>query len=381
MRRMLNGRRKRALRIPRRARRGFSVIEAALVLVIVVPALKIGFDLGTQYARNIAGLNEARLLTRVLDAGATLALRDLNDTISNDVGVGQAQVLGLADLKQEGLWTAGSNQLTALGREVSLILHARGSDELVLLARASALTGEDNPNYVPKGGEGVGLVGFVPSDDAGRLRGPGIDYDLTGLQSLIGVPVVHDALAIRVLRMDRDVLPFLHRVAVPGYPELNQMLTDLDMNGFDITGVGALDAEEITVDTDLQADAITGTLTVDGDVAATGDLTVGGTLTASETTISGAATVNTLTVADQATIGTLTTDTLTTNGSVSVAQDLVAEGTTSLDALAVTDLSAQSIETLSLTTGTLAADDVFGTAATVNTGQIQTLITGTCTGC
>ncbi|EEE35389.1 hypothetical protein RKLH11_4065 [Rhodobacteraceae bacterium KLH11] len=74
-------------------------------------------------------------------------------------------------------------------------------------------------------------------------------------------------------------------------------------------------------------------------------------------------------------------DALTVNDSVSVAQDLVAEGTATLDALAVTELSAQGIEAKSLTTGTLAADDVFGSAVTATTGQIQTLQTGKCSGC
>jgi len=264
---------------------------------------------------------------------------------------------------------------------VSLILHARGSEELIILARASALTREENPRYVPRGGEGVGLVGFVPPDADDRLRGPGLDYDLSALQALTGAPQSRDVLAIRVLRMDRDVLPFLHRTAQPGFPELNEMQTDLLMNGFDLVGAGELQANEVTVAGTLQADTITGTLIVDGDVEAAGDLTVGGEVTANEATFSGATTASTLTVTDQATIGTLKVEALTANDSVSVARDLVAEGAATLDALAVTDLSAQGIEAKSLTTGTLAADNVFSSAVTANTGQIQTLKTGTCSGC
>ncbi|WP_299800191.1 polymer-forming cytoskeletal protein [uncultured Ruegeria sp.] len=381
MRRMLSIIGKQGLRRPRQARRGFSLIEAIMVLLILIPVLNLGIRFGTQHVRNIAGLNEARLLTQVVDAGATLALRDLNGTINSQIGVGNAQVLDLADLEATGLWTSGSNQLTALGREVSLILHARGSEELIILARASALTGEENPRYVPRGGEGVGLVGFVPPDADDRLRGPGLDYDLSALQALTGAPQSRDVLAIRVLRMDRDVLPFLHRAAQPGFPELNEMQTDLLMNGFDLVGAGELQANEVTVAGTLQADTITGTLMVDGDVEAAGDLTVGGEVTANEATISGATTASTLTVTDQATIGTLKVEALTANDSVSVARDLVAEGTATLDALAVTDLSAQGIEAKSLTTGTLAADNVFSSAVTANTGQIQTLKTGTCSGC
>ncbi|EEE35265.1 hypothetical protein RKLH11_3941 [Rhodobacteraceae bacterium KLH11] len=223
------------------------------VLLIFIPVLSLGTRYWTQYVRDIAGLNEARLLTQVVDAGATLALRDLHGTINSNIGVGNAQVLDLAGLEAAGLWTSGSNQLTALGREVSLILHARGSEELIILARASALSGEENPTYVPRGGEGVGLVGFVPPNANDRLRGPGLDYDLSALQALIGAPQGLDALAIRVLRMDRDVLPFLHRTAQPGFPELNEMQTDLLMNGFDLVGAGGLQVNKITVGTALQA--------------------------------------------------------------------------------------------------------------------------------
>jgi len=102
MRRMLSIIGKQGLRRPRRARRGFSLIEAIMVLLILIPVLNLGIRFGTQHVRNIAGLNEARLLTQVVDAGATLALRDLNGTINSQIGVGNAQVLDLADLEATG---------------------------------------------------------------------------------------------------------------------------------------------------------------------------------------------------------------------------------------------------------------------------------------
>ncbi len=381
MQRMLTLLRTQILRIPRRARRGSLLIETALVLLIFIPVLALGIEIGARYVRNHQGLNEARLLTQVVDAGATLALRNLDNRINSEIGVGNAQVLTLADLEAEGLWSAGGEQLTALRRKITLILHARGSEELVLLARATALPGEDNTAYIPAGGEGVGLVGFVPPDDTTRLRGPGIDYDLSGIQSLTDAPVKWDAVALRILRMDRDVLPFLHRTVQPNFPELNRMETDLDMNGFNLTGAGILEADQITVTSELQTGAITGTLMVDGDVAATDSLYVTGTLSASTATVSGLVSAEAISVTDQATIGTLDADTLSVGGSVAVQQDIVVEGTTTLDVLAVTDLTAGDIEAQSVTAGTLAADDVFGTATTATTGQIQTLITGTCSGC
>ncbi|WP_299083351.1 hypothetical protein [uncultured Ruegeria sp.] len=381
MRRLLKNYRTRRPSIPRRTRRGFSVVEAALVLLIVVVVLQSAISLGRSHLRNHQGLNEARLLTQVVDAGATLALRDLDYRINSEIGVGKAQVLTLGDLEAQGLWTAGSDRLTALSRTVTLILHARGSEELVLLARATALPGETNPAYIPAGGEGVGLVGFVSPDDTTRLRGPGIDYDLTGVQALTGGPSQWDAVAIRVVRMDRNVLPFLHRTTQPGFPELNRMETDLNMNGSSLVGAGVLDADQVMVTTGLQAGTVAGILTVDGDITAAGALDVGGTLGANAATIAGAATAASLTVTNQAAIETLDTGTLTTASSVSVNQDLVVEGTTTLDVLAVNDLSAKGIEAGRITAGTLAADTVFGTTANLETGQLERLNTGGCVGC
>ncbi|WP_170565578.1 hypothetical protein [Ruegeria atlantica] len=357
------------------------LFEVALVLIIALPVLKWSTDIAAQYARDRAGLNEARLLTTVVDAGATLALRNLDDMIRTGVGVGNVLVLDLSDLEAEGLWMAGSARLTALGRKVTLILHARGSDELILMARATAPTGEANPAYVPRGGEGVGLVGFVPPDDPGTLRGPGIDYDLSAIQALIGAPVRWDAVAIRVLRMDRDVLPFLHRRAQPGYPQLNQMSTDLDMNGFDLIGVGVLETTSLTATAEMQAAEVTGTLKVDGIVEVASDLSIKGRLKSRAATIDGEITSKTLNVSNRSTFGTLTTGTLTASGPVSVDNDLVVGGAARLGALAVSDVSARRIQAASLLVGTVAANAAFVTVTRATTGQIQALITGRCSGC
>jgi hypothetical protein len=368
-------------RRPRKRRQGTQLFEAALVLLIAIPTIQIATRIGTGYVKEAAGLNEARLLTQVVDAGATLALRNLDNRINSEIGAGNAQVLSLSDLAAEGLWTTGTDQLTALGREVTLVYHARGSQELVVLARASTLPGEQSPRYVPRGGEGVGLVGYVAPSAPDQLRGPGIDYDLTALQNLIGAPAVWDTVAVRVLRMDRDVLPFLHRVAQPGYPELNRMETDLDLNGFDLVRIGDIEADRITASVELQTGTVTGNLSVDGNVSATGDLDVAGTLTADTAQVNGTVSANSLVVAGQATLGTATAESLNTTGTFAVNQDLVVNGTATVDTLAATDLSAQTLDASIISAGALTSVNIIGGTVTANTGQIQTLVTGNCVGC
>ena len=368
-------------RKPRKRRQGSQLFEAVLVLLIAIPVIQIGTRIGTAYVKEAAGMSEARLLTQVADAGATLALRNLDNRINSEIGAGNAQVLSLSDLAAEGLWASGSDQLTALGRQVSLILHARGSQELVVLARASTLPNERSPRYIPRGGEGVGLVGYVSPVAPDQLHGPGLDYDLTALQNLIGAPQTWDTVAVRVLRMDRNVLPFLHRVSQPGYPELNRMETDLDLNGFDLVRVGDLNADRIAASGALRTGTITGDLNVDGNVNASGNLAIDGRLTASTAHVNGAITTDALVVSGQATLGALAADSLTTTGSFAVNQDLVVGGTAAVDALAATSLSAQALDASIISVGTLTSVNIIAETVNATRGQIQRLVTENCAGC
>ncbi|RUO30507.1 hypothetical protein [Aliidiomarina sanyensis] len=62
----------------------------------------------------------------------------------------------------------------------------------------------------------------------------------------------------------QDATNALHRVAIPGQPELNQMATHIDMQGHAITAINSLDAQSMSVD-QLWAEVAYGeTLYVDG---------------------------------------------------------------------------------------------------------------------
>ncbi len=243
--------RPRRTRYPRHARCGLSLFEAVLVMMIAVPLAQQGVRLAQHYIRAQAGVQESRLLTQVVTAASTYALRKgLLVFIRDKVGVGMIKALRRGAFA-EIAWVGDVPLRTALGRDIEVIFHAIGSKELVVLARAFTPDGEYTMPYMPRGGEGIGLVGTIQENAPYRLRGPGLDYNLTALQTQataqdgISPPVVGDQLAIAVLRMDQDVLPYLHRITVPGHEEANRMETDLDMGGKNLTGVGNLTAAKV----------------------------------------------------------------------------------------------------------------------------------------
>ncbi len=244
--------RPRRTRYPRHARCGLSLFEAVLVMMIAVPLAQQGVRLAQHYIRAQAGVQESRLLTQVVTAASTYALRKgLLVFISDDVGVGMIKALRRGTFA-EIAWVGDVPLRTALGRDIEVIFHAIGSKELVVLARAFTPDGEYTMPYMPRGGEGIGLVGTIQEGAPTRLRGPGLDYNLTALQTQataqdgISPPVVGDQLAIAVLRMDQDVLPYLHREQKPGLPDkATQMETDLDMGEKNLTGVGNLTAAKV----------------------------------------------------------------------------------------------------------------------------------------
>ena len=372
---------------PRRSRCGLSLFEAALVMLIAVPATQQGVRMAEGYIREQAGVQESRLLSQVVTAASALALRDLNERIKNIVGVGNVQVLTLDDLAAQNAWISTASR-TALGRDVQVIFHARGSEELVVLARAWTPEGEENRPYVTRGGIGIGLVGTIPEHASTLLRGPGLNYDLTGLQAQAmtqfgsRLPVAGNQLAIAVLRMDQDVSPFLHRKAVEGRPDLNRMETDLDMGGFDLVGAGQLHAETITVRNFMEISELRGTLEVDGDIQAGGNLIIPGALTSADADIGGGVLATGLEVTGHAGFITLEAQAGLSARTVTAREAVTVDGEVTAETLAAEDVVATGVTAPAATIGTVQAGRVTSTSLDVS-GELvaEEIVTGRCTGC
>ena len=186
-----------------------------------------------------------------------------------------------------------------------------------------------------------GLASFVASiANSQSLNGD--HASVIGLAAKIGAPGAWDAVAaslpggfannspavIGFVGAGSIVSDKLSRVKVPGHPEANQMQTDIDMNahdinnGHDITATDQVLSGKFTDNNDNTYYVVPSQSSNVNAVAATGNVTVGGTLgVTGDTTLSGNASVGqTLTATGQATMngGLIVNGQTQVNGNINV---------------------------------------------------------------
>jgi hypothetical protein len=362
----------------RRARRGASLLDATLGLIVIIAVASQFVRLVERQALSRAALLDARHLTDLAQAGRSLVIGQSQTFVT-----GAVTSLTVQDLAVAGVLTAGRTSQSATGRDYIVSISRRSANEVVIMARAMVQSGEPVTYNWPQGGEGIGLVGLVHSQSPEFIRGSSLNYSLEWMTGGFAAakPGLGEMVALDVIRADQSIEPYLHRVEVPLNPQLNTMETSLDMGGNNIENVGNLTAQSITVSNDLTTMALVGTTNFVGDVT-TGTLNVTGTGTfQADITVGGRLDAASATISAGVTAGTLTTPVATVNG-VITAQDAVISGT-----LTTTDLGTTSLVTTTLTatdavTAHLSADLVTSLAVTSATqGEFETITTGSCTGC
>ena len=189
----------------------------------------------------------------------------------------------LGTLRTAGVLAPGfaANGRDALGRNYRVLARAAGIGAIDVLVTQRLQAGDGLvPANAVFGAGGRAHIGIVDPDATPPvLRGPSIRADVTGFRTdFAGAP---QARAIGVLtRYDRESVfgDFLYRRTVAGLPGANTMETALDMGGNDVVGAGNVEAQELTLERDLE---------VGGSMTVTADFLVGGAMT-----VSGIATVN-----------------------------------------------------------------------------------------
>ncbi|MFG5380016.1 hypothetical protein [Yoonia sp. R2-816] len=346
-----------------RARRGLSMFEAVLTIfvgvIIVSEAIRF-FEVEGHKKRNLV---EIQRVADLADLGERYVRRDLQDLITT-IGVGNILQVSVADLEATGLVMDGFSSASPTRRAVDLWLYAPKASEVIVLARAHGTAELVN---VPSSVAGTGLIGYVADWKPTVLQGVGLNWDVSTLQAALGWPAVNDLIAVRYLNFDADVRPYLHRDALTvGGVVLNQMSAPLDMGGNDIVNAGNLSASQLTLQTLIAEDVVSGVLE-SVNINVTDAVSVSGTLTTVDATIAGAAQVEDMTVN-----GELTAGSVSASGAISAASAEV-EGTISANAITVaTELNAESVVTGSLGVGS---------DMTADQGVFQTVVTGGCTGC
>ncbi len=168
---------------------------------------------------------------------------------------------GSAGSDSSGSDSSGSDSSTSDSiTRLYLVLLTRGGRGTDFDARNSHFLNVLAPGAARRGGS---WAGFIPTGEVGEhgegtlVAGNG-GYALTLADFGISSPGAgHLGAYTRIEEVD-DSSAYLHRNAVPGHPELNQMETTLDMTGNPIVNIGYLDLESFGDGDDRPLDTASG---------------------------------------------------------------------------------------------------------------------------
>ena len=347
----------------RHRRRGVGLGDVTLALVIISILITGATRFATDFVHRQAVQRTAGQLSRLVD--------DVGAWAAAEYTALQPRVAATANNTEEHAWAdliaAGdvsedAAPSTALRQSVRVFLHAPDAGNLYVVVLTD---GDAAATHVPRPDRSARLVGRVDLHAPEELRGWEFHYDLTDIVAETSTDFTGELGAIRQISDVLHVSPYLHRVAVPGRPELNRLEAPLDMNGNDI-----VDGGEVTT-----ARAIIG-----------GDLTVAGEFSAGTMTIADSLTVQDTLTADRAVIGTLTVPSVVTTSLTAPSLDVGTAAATSLTVSGTGDVATLVVGS-SLTAASLVLEDVamdhLTLTGTLNADAIitDTLATGSCTGC
>ncbi len=368
----------------RRLSRGLSLFGSLLALgllgAMVMAAAALFETRLLEEKSRLAG----RQLTLLADAAASHAEGRFTDLLTAARN-GPVEI-PLADLRADGSLPAGFPEVDALGRGHRVLVLAAGADGFDLLATQTVAPGDTAvPSAALFETAGRTRMGLVAPDAAARLAGPTIDADVSAFRTAFaGAPATRALAALA--RLDRQSVfgDQLYRIAVPGFPALNRMETDLDLGGNRIAGAGALEADSLTLDGDL---AVGGALTVTRDlvvgraVRVAGAAGIAGNVAAATARITGAASAGGLTVRNALRAASLTAAGTVRAGSIGAA-GAVAAGSARLTGLQSGRVTARAVTATSVSAASATAQQVQATgridAARAGFGR---LVVGSCTGC
>ena len=193
------------------------------------------------------------------------------------VGSGPVMI-GIPELKSGGVLPDDFGSRNVLGRGFQVMVMPVGTLALDVMVAETLPAGDTLVPSAALLGERYGGVrmGVVPPEAPTELRGPAVGVSVSGFQGAFGgVPAV-GALAV-LERFDHESVygSELHREDIPGFPEGNQMQTDLDLGGNEIVDAGRVEAESFEVVRDIEVSGaliVEGALTVGEAVDVTGEI-------------------------------------------------------------------------------------------------------------
>lgn len=239
-----------SMKIKTRSRRGFSLGEMGLVLIVISMMMQTAIEVSTAFAKRQITQRTASTLSLVGDDVETYLQRSYFDVL--------AQVNAAPDNVIEADWNTliASNEISIPSPPLSpdggqaRLFFMRDGDTVY-----SVIMSFDTDNlsgYSPRPDPNVRFAGRVQGHRPTTLMGWEYELDVAPIAALTGESVVGNVGVMRYVSQRVDVDPYLHRVVVPGRPELNQMEADLDMGGFDLNNARRLETNEVFVQDEIR---------------------------------------------------------------------------------------------------------------------------------
>lgn len=286
--------------IPRKARRGFSMTEMGLVLVVSAMIMQTGVELAAAYAGRMTTQRAGAVLSRVADDVETYVDRNYFALVTElEAAQGNVVERDWGALIDANLISLDAPPLSPDGGEPRLFLTLRGDSVYAVVMSFDGAGSRLSPRPDPN----ARFVGMVQGHDPNSLNGWDFSLDIPEIAELAGEDLIGNIGVVRQVAPDANVEPYLHRIEIPGRPDLNRMLGDLDMGGFDIRNALTVSARTLEVQDAMsvegrlaagiiaaEGDAVFGEVATDRVEAATvsaDSATVDGKLNASEIAVGG----------------------------------------------------------------------------------------------
>ncbi|MDE0226346.1 MAG: shufflon system plasmid conjugative transfer pilus tip adhesin PilV [Gammaproteobacteria bacterium] len=345
-------------------RRGVGLADITLALVIISILITGGVRLAADFISRQAVQRAAGQLSRLADDVETWAGAEYTTPQPRVAATGNgveehawATLIAAGDVSEDAV------PATALRQAVRVFLHAPDPGNLYVVLLTEAPAG-GTVRHVPRPDRSARLVGRVDAHAPTELRGWSYSHDITDIITETADDFIGELGVIRQISDALHVSPYLHRVAVPGRPELNRVEATIDMNGHDIVDSGTVTAATAAID---------------------GDLTIAGALTADTVTVDDTLLVNETLTADEADVDEVTAHSITATDLTAPSAAITRATADILSVAGTADITTLVVGS-SLTVGSLVLEAVsldHLDASTLTADEIITdvLATGSCAGC
>jgi type II secretory pathway pseudopilin PulG len=249
---------------------GFAVLDilfAIVIFAIIMPTVASMTKVNTDMTRAKVAAGQ---MTLVGEASIRYIKGNYAALVASSTAA-NATVVPYATLDASGLLPSTANNPNTYGQSYTLYVLEPNPNELlgVLLTSGGMgyVAGQEDfadiqiPNSAKMIGSDGGFIptGNVPGQPSTSIIGADGGWDMPFAGTDIPNPGPGHLAMMIYVDNDQLVTDFLARTTIPGRPEMNQMLTDLDLSSNDITNVGTLTTDNLVVNTDIQSPSITDT--------------------------------------------------------------------------------------------------------------------------